>query len=178
MTNEGEAAASESAGSPLPPRVVHAFDADRAHAPQHPEPPLLPPPSAPLLTPPSAPLSTPLSAEGSAPVAPARAASRGPLLLGLLALLLSLLGLVALIVGVSVAAPAAATEADWAVATGLSLAANVLTVAGVLLGVVVVIGSVTGRHRLRRALLWGVAAIVVGVLSNPWLQVAVFSLLS
>ena len=89
---------------------------------------------------------------------------------GLVSLGLSLLGLLALVVGVAIASPASANETTWAIATVLAWVANILTALGVLLGIAAAI--------LRRGARWGVAGVVIGILSNPFLQVAVFSALS
>lgn len=88
----------------------------------------------------------------------------------MLALGLALLGLLAEVVAIVVAAPAGATEAAWGVASVLAWVANGLTVGAVLLGVISAIWRL-GRW-------WGVAGIVVGVLSNPWLQVTVLGALA
>jgi hypothetical protein len=88
---------------------------------------------------------------------------------GILSLLLALAGLGVVVVAITMAAPASATETSWAVASVLAWVANALTAAAVVLGLVAVIGRF-GRW-------WGVAGVVVGVLSNPWLQVTILSAL-
>lgn len=91
-------------------------------------------------------------------------------LLGVLALVLSLLGVLAVVIALSLAAPASATEQTWILARVLAGVANVVTVVGAISGLVAV---VLGRGRR-----WGIAAVIVGVLGNPWLQVTVLSALS
>lgn len=90
-------------------------------------------------------------------------------LAGIVALAASALGLLALVAGVSVAASRTADADDWAFASVLALAANVLTAAGFLGGLAAVI--------LRRGRPWGVAAMVLGVVANPFMLLSVFSLL-
>lgn len=88
---------------------------------------------------------------------------------GIVALALAVLGLAVEVIAIAMAAPASATETSWAVASVFAWVATGLTAAAALLGVVAVIARL-GRW-------WGVAGIVVGVLSNPWLQVMVLGTL-
>lgn len=79
-------------------------------------------------------------------------------------------GLVALLLGVATVfvsgiAIGAATAGDTAVGTVLGTVAIGMSVAAIL------VGAVAAIARLGRG--WGIAAIVVGVLANPWLQLVV-----
>lgn len=89
---------------------------------------------------------------------------------GIVALGLSLLGLLVVVIAIMIAAPASATETSWAVSSVLAWAATGITAAAVVLGLVAVIARL-GRW-------WGVAAIIIGVPSNPWLQVTVLGAFS
>jgi hypothetical protein len=88
---------------------------------------------------------------------------------GILALAASGAGLLALIVGLVVAASRTADAGDWAAAAGIAILANLLTAGGVIIGLVAVV--------FRRGRRWGVAAIVLGVVANPFVLVSVFALL-
>ncbi|AWB88261.1 hypothetical protein [Homoserinimonas hongtaonis] len=113
------------------------------------------------------------AAPGQAGAAAANAAVRRELpqwLLGVVGLGLSLLGVLAVVIAFAIASPASATEQTWLIARVLAGVANVMTVVGALSGLVAIVLGM-GRR-------WGVAALIVGILGNPWLQVTVLSALS